>query len=103
MEWSDDAIVLSLRAHGESSGILEALTRDHGRPATQEAMADGEFECCVAVRIITTVTTAALPCASWLPRTAGARAAVFVLLLLRGLDSLHFGHRAFASELLLAT
>jgi len=31
MEWSDDAIVLSLRPHGESSGILEALTRDHGR------------------------------------------------------------------------
>src|SRR5258708_25610469 len=31
MEWADDAIVLSLRAHGESSGILEALTRDHGR------------------------------------------------------------------------
>src|SRR6266851_4561809 len=31
MEWADDAIVLSLRAHGESSGILEALTRGHGR------------------------------------------------------------------------
>jgi DNA repair protein RecO (recombination protein O) len=31
MEWSDDAIVLSLRTHGESSGILEALTRSHGR------------------------------------------------------------------------
>ncbi|HXJ00654.1 MAG TPA: DNA repair protein RecO [Micropepsaceae bacterium] len=31
MEWSDEAIVLSLKAHGESSGILEALTRDHGR------------------------------------------------------------------------
>ena len=31
MEWSDDAIVLSVRAHGESSGILEVLTRDHGR------------------------------------------------------------------------
>jgi DNA repair protein RecO (recombination protein O) len=31
MEWSDDAIVLSLRAHGESSGILDALTRRHGR------------------------------------------------------------------------
>jgi len=31
MEWSDDAIVLSLRAHGETSGILEALTRAHGR------------------------------------------------------------------------
>jgi DNA repair protein RecO (recombination protein O) len=31
MEWSDDAVVLSLRAHGESSGILEALTRTHGR------------------------------------------------------------------------
>jgi DNA repair protein RecO (recombination protein O) len=31
MEWSDDAIVLALRPHGESSGILEALTRTHGR------------------------------------------------------------------------
>jgi len=31
MEWSDDAIVLSLRTHGETSGILEALTRSHGR------------------------------------------------------------------------
>src|ERR1700680_90417 len=31
MEWSDDAIVLSLRAHGESAAMLEALTRHHGR------------------------------------------------------------------------
>jgi DNA repair protein RecO (recombination protein O) len=31
MEWSDDGIVLALRPHGESSGILEALTRNHGR------------------------------------------------------------------------
>ena len=31
MEWSDDAIVLSVRPHGESSAILEALTREHGR------------------------------------------------------------------------
>ena len=31
MEWSDDAIVLSVRAHGESAAILEALTREHGR------------------------------------------------------------------------
>jgi DNA repair protein RecO (recombination protein O) len=31
MEWSDDAIVLSVRAHGESSAILETLTRAHGR------------------------------------------------------------------------
>jgi DNA repair protein RecO (recombination protein O) len=31
MEWSDDAVVLSVRAHGESSAILEALTRSHGR------------------------------------------------------------------------
>jgi DNA repair protein RecO (recombination protein O) len=31
MEWSDDALVLSLRPHGESSAILEALTRGHGR------------------------------------------------------------------------
>lgn len=33
MEWSDDAIVLSVRAHGETSAILEALTRAHGRHA----------------------------------------------------------------------
>ena len=31
MEWSDEAIVLNLRPHGESGGILEALTRAHGR------------------------------------------------------------------------
>lgn len=31
MEWSDDAIVLSVRPHGESSAILETLTRRHGR------------------------------------------------------------------------
>ena len=31
MEWSDDAIVLSVRRHGESSAILETLTREHGR------------------------------------------------------------------------
>ncbi len=33
MEWSDTAIVLSVRAHGESSAILDALTRAHGRHA----------------------------------------------------------------------
>jgi len=27
MEWSDDAIVLSVRPHGETSAIVEALTR----------------------------------------------------------------------------
>jgi DNA repair protein RecO (recombination protein O) len=31
LEWSDDAIVLSVRAHGESSAIAEVLTRSHGR------------------------------------------------------------------------
>jgi DNA repair protein RecO (recombination protein O) len=31
MEWSDEGIVLALRPHGESSGILDALTRHHGR------------------------------------------------------------------------
>jgi len=31
VEWSDDAIVLSVRPHGESGAILEALTRSHGR------------------------------------------------------------------------
>ena len=31
MEWSDSAIVLSTRRHGESDAILSALTREHGR------------------------------------------------------------------------
>jgi DNA repair protein RecO (recombination protein O) len=33
MEWNDDAIVLSSRAHGESGTILDLLTRGHGRHA----------------------------------------------------------------------
>ena len=33
MEWNDDAIVLSSRPHGETSIVLELLTRDHGRHA----------------------------------------------------------------------
>jgi DNA repair protein RecO (recombination protein O) len=31
MEWSDDAIVLAARRHGETDIILETLTREHGR------------------------------------------------------------------------
>ncbi len=31
MEWTDDAIVLGLRRHGETSVLLELLTREHGR------------------------------------------------------------------------
>ena len=31
MDWSDDAIVLSARKHGETSLITNLLTRDHGR------------------------------------------------------------------------
>lgn len=31
MHWSDDGIVLGVRKHGESSVILELLTRHHGR------------------------------------------------------------------------
>lgn len=31
MEWSDDAIILATRRHGESSLIAEVLTREHGR------------------------------------------------------------------------
>ena len=31
MEWTDDAIVLGVRRHGESSAIVELLTREHGR------------------------------------------------------------------------
>lgn len=31
MEWSDDAIVLAARRHGETDIVLETLTREHGR------------------------------------------------------------------------
>lgn len=31
MQWSDDGLVLSTRAHGETSAIVELLTRAHGR------------------------------------------------------------------------
>lgn len=31
MDWTDDAIVLSLRRHGENAAIAELMTRDHGR------------------------------------------------------------------------
>jgi DNA repair protein RecO (recombination protein O) len=31
MEWTDEGIVLGLRRHGESSAVVELLTREHGR------------------------------------------------------------------------
>ena len=31
MDWSDEALVIGVRRHGETSVILEAMTRDHGR------------------------------------------------------------------------
>ena len=31
MEWSDEAIVLSVRAHGETAAVVELFTRAHGR------------------------------------------------------------------------
>jgi DNA repair protein RecO (recombination protein O) len=31
MEWTDEGIILGVRRHGESSAIVELLTRDHGR------------------------------------------------------------------------
>ncbi len=31
MEWSDDAIILSVRRHGETSVVVEAMTGHHGR------------------------------------------------------------------------
>jgi DNA repair protein RecO (recombination protein O) len=33
MDWSDDAIILSVRPHGESARILDVLAREHGRHA----------------------------------------------------------------------
>lgn len=31
MQWTDEGIVLGIRRHGETSGILELMTREHGR------------------------------------------------------------------------
>src|SRR5690242_15846912 len=31
MEWTDEGIILGVRRHGESSAIVELLTRGHGR------------------------------------------------------------------------
>lgn len=31
MNWTDEAIVLSVRGHGETAAVVELLTRDHGR------------------------------------------------------------------------
>ncbi|KAF0121749.1 MAG: recO, partial [Methylocystaceae bacterium] len=31
MEWRDDALILGARRHGETSVILEVMTRGHGR------------------------------------------------------------------------
>jgi len=33
MEWTDQAIVLSVRRHGENSAVVNLLTREHGRHA----------------------------------------------------------------------
>ena len=31
MQWTDEGIVLGVKRHGETSGILEVMTREHGR------------------------------------------------------------------------
>ena len=31
MQWSDEGVILSVRAHGESAAVLELFTREHGR------------------------------------------------------------------------
>jgi len=31
MQWTDDGIVLGVKRHGEASGVLELMTREHGR------------------------------------------------------------------------
>jgi len=31
MQWTDEGIVLGVKRHGEANGILELMTRDHGR------------------------------------------------------------------------
>ncbi len=34
MEWTDEGIILSVRAHGETAAVVELLTRSHGRHST---------------------------------------------------------------------
>lgn len=31
MEWSDEAVIISVRPHGETAAVVELLTRNHGR------------------------------------------------------------------------
>src|ERR1019366_3724032 len=31
MQWTDECIVIGVKRHGEASGILELMTREHGR------------------------------------------------------------------------
>ena len=31
MQWTDEGIVIGIKRHGEASGILELMTREHGR------------------------------------------------------------------------
>ena len=31
MEWRDEGVVIGLKRHGETSVIVEAMTREHGR------------------------------------------------------------------------
>jgi DNA repair protein RecO (recombination protein O) len=31
MQWTDEGIVIGVKRHGEASGILELMTREHGR------------------------------------------------------------------------
>ena len=31
MQWTDDAIVLGIKRHGEANAIAELFTREHGR------------------------------------------------------------------------
>lgn len=33
MQWSDEGIIIGVRAHGETAAIVDVLTRDHGRHA----------------------------------------------------------------------
>ncbi|MET0193521.1 MAG: recombination protein O N-terminal domain-containing protein, partial [Hyphomicrobiaceae bacterium] len=31
MQWSDEGVILSVRAHGEAGAVAEVFTREHGR------------------------------------------------------------------------
>jgi DNA repair protein RecO (recombination protein O) len=61
MQWTDEGVVLGVKRHGEASGILELMTREHGRHL---GMVRGAF----GSRLKPILQTGNTVCASWRAR-----------------------------------